>query len=144
MNSENLPAANFLVRVMLGSLFLMAGIWKVFDLGAAAHAEQFFVNGFTDTWIPVWLLTSLGYSIPYLELVAGATILIGFRTREALIALGVLLLVTTYGHALLEPLFDIAGHTFTRMALIIFLLLMPAGSDRLSADHLIASRHGRS
>lgn len=144
MNQENVPIATFLVRVLLGTLFTMAGFWKVFILSAATHADQYFVNGFADTWIPVWLLNALGYSIPYLELVAGAAILIGFRTREALIALGVLLLITTYGHALLEPLFNIAGHTFTRMALIIFLLLMPAGSDTWSADHWIASRRRKS
>ncbi len=118
----------------------MAGYWKVFVLTPASHAQQFFLEGFSDTWIPIWLLQILGYSIPFVELVAGLLICIGFRTREALIAVGILLIVTTYGHALQQPLFDIDGHTFTRLALIVFLLLSPVGNDRYSIDQWLLAR----
>ncbi len=138
--SDNWPIVNFIVRCILGLLFLMAGYWKVFVLTPAGHAQQFFVEGFSDTWIPTWLLQLFGYSIPFLELVAGLLICIGFKTREALIAVGLLLIVTTYGHALQQPLFDIDGHTFTRLALIVFLLLAPVGSDRYSIDQWFLAR----
>ncbi len=140
--SDNWPIVNFIVRWILGLLFLMAGYWKVFVLTPAGHAQQFFVEGFSDSWIPTWLLHLFGYSIPFLELVAGLLICIGFRTREALIAVGLLLILTTYGHALQQPLFDIDGHTFTRLALIVFLLLAPVGNDRYSIDHLLLARKG--
>ena len=130
----NWPISIFVVRWILGLLFLMAGYWKVFVLTIAQHAQRFFVEGFADHWIPEWLLLALGYSIPILEFVAGLLICLGLRTKEALIALGLLLIVTTYGHALQQPLFDIDGHTFTRLALIIFLLLAPLECDRYSAD----------
>ncbi len=138
--SDNWPIVNFIVRWILGLLFLMAGYWKVFVLTSAGHAQQFFVEGFSDSWIPTWLLQLFGYSIPFLELVTGLLICIGFKTREALIAVGLLLIVTTYGHALQQPLFHIDGHTFTRLALIVFLLLSPAGSDRYSIDHWLLAR----
>jgi thiosulfate dehydrogenase [quinone] large subunit len=138
--NNNWPIVNFIVRWILGLLFLMAGYWKVFVLTPASHAQQFFVEGFADTWIPTLLLQLFGYSIPFLELVAGLLICIGFRTREALIAVGLLLIVTTYGHALQQPLFDIDGHTFTRLVLIVFLLLAPFGSDRYSTDHWLQTR----
>ena len=138
--SNNWPIVNFIVRWILGLLFLMAGYWKVFVLTSANHAQQFFVEGFSESWIPGWLLQFFGYSIPFLELVAGLLICIGFRTREALIAVGLLLIVTTYGHALQQPLFDIDGHTFTRLALIVFLLLAPVGNDRYSIDHWLLTR----
>ncbi len=137
---DNWPIVNFIVRWILGLLFLMAGYWKVFVLTPAGHAQQFFVEGFSDSWIPTWLLQILGYSIPFLELVAGLLICIGFRTREALIAVGLLLILTTYGHSLQQPLFDIDGHTFTRLALIVFLLLAPLGNDRYSIDQLLLAR----
>lgn len=138
--NRNWPIANFIVRWILGLLFLMAGYWKVFVLTPGEHARKFFVEGFADSWIPEWLLNLLGLSIPVLELVAGLLLCIGLRTRAALIFVGLLLIVTTYGHALQQPLFDIAGHTFTRLALIIFLLLAPAGSDSFSVDHWLSSR----
>jgi uncharacterized membrane protein YphA (DoxX/SURF4 family) len=74
------------------------------------------------------------------ELAAGLLLCIGLRTREALIATGVLLIVTTYGHALQQPLFDIDGHTFTRLALIVFLLLAPRDSDMYSVDGWLLRR----
>jgi hypothetical protein len=64
----------------------------------------------------------------------------GLRTREALIAVGLLLIITTYGHALQQPLFDIDGHTFTRLALIVFLLLAPVGNDSYSIDQWLLDR----
>jgi uncharacterized membrane protein YphA (DoxX/SURF4 family) len=132
--NRNWPIVNFIVRWILGLLFLMAGYWKVFVLSPAAHAQQFFVESFADTWIPTWFLNVLGYGIPILELIAGLLLCIGLRTREALIVVGLLLIITTYGHALQQPLFDIDGHTFTRLALIIFLLIAPQGSDTYSVD----------
>jgi uncharacterized membrane protein YphA (DoxX/SURF4 family) len=126
--------AVFMCRWILGLLFTMAGWWKVFDLGAAEHARQFFVDGFAESWIPVWLLWGLGVFIPYLEVVAGLLILAGFKLRWALTAVGLLLIVTTYGHALQQPLFDIDGHTFTRLALIVFLLTIGTGQDRATID----------
>lgn len=134
----NWPIAIFIVRWILGVLFLMAGYWKVFVLTPAQHAQQYFVEGFADHWIPEWLLLAFGYSIPVVEFAAGILLCLGLRTREALIALGLLLIVTTYGHALQQPLFDIDGHTFTRLALIIFLLLAPQGYDKYSADNLLS------
>lgn len=130
------------VRGILGVLFLMAGWWKVFVLTPQAHAEQFFIGWFSDSWIPQWLLWALGLSIPVLELAAGIALLLGWRLRLTLAVLGGLLVVTTYGHALREPLFDIDGHTFTRLALIVFLLVAPGGADRLSLDHWLRRRRG--
>ena len=134
MTQAHYRPAYFIVRWILGTLFLVAGYWKVFVLGAGEHANQFFTLPYMDSWIPPWFLSFLGTVIPYWELAAGLLLVIGFRMREVLISLGVLLMFTTYGHALKEPLFDISGHTFTRLALIIFLLLMYEYKDRLSLD----------
>ncbi|GAB2188820.1 hypothetical protein MAH1_04270 [Sessilibacter sp. MAH1] len=139
----NWPYVNFIARTVVGLLFLMAGIWKVFTLTAAKHAEQFFVQGFTDHWIPTWLLNLLGYSIPYFELIVGALIVVGLQARYALIAAGLLLVITTYGHALQQPLFDIDGHTFTRLILIFIVLLAPVGSDKFSLDYAINQMRGK-
>ena len=136
----NVALAAFIVRWILGVVFVMAGYWKVFIQTPAVHTEQYFTGLFADRWIPEWLLWVLGMGIPFLELIAGILLCIGLRVREAATALGLLLIVTTYGHALLEPLFDIDGHTFTRLALIVFLLMLPAGADRITLDHWLSRR----
>lgn len=137
---SNKGIAFFVVRWVLGIIFLMAGWWKVFVLTTAEHTRLFFIEGFTDSWIPEWFLVLLGNGIPFLELLAGFLLCIGFRIREALAALGLLLIITTYGHALQDHLFNPDGHTFTRLVMIIFLLLMPALEDKLTIDYWIKAR----
>jgi len=139
MKANNWGLAGLVVRLQLGLLFLMAGWWKVFDLGASEHAQRFFVDGFSETWIPPWLLWPLGVTIPFIELAAGLLVIAGWRIRETLTVLGLLLAITTYGHALL---LDIDGHTFTRLALVVFLLVAPAAAHRYSLDHLLHGGDG--
>ena len=134
-------AALFVVRWIIGLLFFMAGYWKVFDWTPAGHVG-YFIESLGESWIPLWLLTVLGTVIPFWELLAGALLLVGYQVRTTLISLGVLLIMTTYGHALMEPLFDIDGHTFTRLALIVFLLVSPTDADRWSLDQWLIGRKG--
>lgn len=113
----------------------MAGVWKVFELGPIEHARRLFVVPYADTFLPAWALWASGTIIPLIELLAGALVLIGFRTREALIALGAVLVVVTFGHLLLEPLYEFHTHVIPRAALLLFVLVMPRAEDRFSIDH---------
>jgi putative oxidoreductase len=113
----------------------MAGWWKCFELTPVGHTRRFFLEAFADTWIPVALLWAIGLSIPVLELVAGGLVAVGFRTREALIVLGFILLIVTYGHTLTEPLFSIQGHILPRGLLVLAALALPAEEDCLSVDY---------
>lgn len=106
----------------------------MFTLTPKQHALQYFLARYHDSWIPDWLLWALGTSIPFLELAGGIMLCIGWRLRETATVLGGLLIVTTYGHALAEPLFDIDGHTFTRLVLLLFVLLAPTEANRFSVD----------
>jgi thiosulfate dehydrogenase (quinone) large subunit len=123
-------------RLVLGLIFFMAGIWKVFQLGPLEHARKYFLP-FADTFLPVWSLWLVGVSIPFVELVGGALLLIGLRVREALIALGTVLVIVTFGHLLHEPLFNFSGHVIPRLALLLFLLWCPRENDRFSLDILL-------
>ncbi|MCE2027813.1 DoxX family protein [Sessilibacter corallicola] len=136
----NWPIVHLMVRLILGLLFFMAGYWKVFILSVKTHTEKFFIEGFAEYWIPEWLLVTLGYGVPYFELITGFLIIVGLQLRAALIGVGFLLVMTTYGHTLQQPLFDIDGHTFTRLILIVFLLLAPLDANRYSLDFLLKRR----
>jgi uncharacterized membrane protein YphA (DoxX/SURF4 family) len=129
-------------RLMLGLIFFMAGWHKVFVMTPAVHASTFFTGPYADTWIPQALLWLTGVSIPILELVAGGLLLMGWRVREALLVLGAILLLVTYGHLLKEPLFSITGHIFPRSVLLAAIFLLPEKEDRLSLDTWLAGRKG--
>src|SRR6266436_1176958 len=92
-------------RLVLGLIFFMAGVWKVFSLGPLEHARKYFLP-FADTFLPVWSLWAVGVVIPLVELLAGALVIVGLRTREALVALGFVIAVVTFGHLLHEPLYE--------------------------------------
>ena len=126
-------------RLVLGLIFFMAGFWKVFSLGPLQHARKYFLP-FADTFLPVWSLWAVGVTIPLIELVAGALVIIGLRTREALVALGLVLAVVTFGHLLHEPLYEFHTHVIPRLALLLFVLLLPREDDRFSVDYLLHKR----
>jgi uncharacterized membrane protein YphA (DoxX/SURF4 family) len=132
--------ARMFARVMVGIIFFMAGYWKCFELTPMQHARGMFVEGFAHTWIPTVLLWALGLSIPVVELVAGGLLIIGFRTREALLAIGFILLIVTYGHTLLEPLYSIKDHILPRTILMLAAFLLPEEEDRLTVDSLLRRR----
>jgi uncharacterized membrane protein YphA (DoxX/SURF4 family) len=124
-------------RLVLGLIFFIAGFWKVFQLGPLEHARKYFLP-FADTFLPVWSLWLVGVTIPFVELLGGAFLLIGLRVRDALIALGGVLVIATFGHLLHEALFNFSGHVIPRLALLLFLLWCPREADWLSLDHLLA------
>lgn len=132
--------ARMFARVMVGILFFMAGWWKCFELTPMAHARGAFVEGFAETWIPALLLWGLGLAIPVVELVAGALLIVGWRTKEALITIGVVLLLVTYGHTLQEPLYSIKDHILPRGLLMLIALALPASEDKLTVDGWLASK----
>jgi uncharacterized membrane protein YphA (DoxX/SURF4 family) len=129
-------------RLVLGLIFFMAGVWKVFQLGPLEHARKLFLP-FADTFLPVWSLWLMGTLIPFVELIAGALVILGFRTREALVALGFVLAVVTFGHLLKEPLYEFHTHVIPRLALLLFILLLPREDDKFSVGHLLARRKSR-
>lgn len=130
-------------RVMVGILFFMAGWWKCFELTPVGHARRYFLDGYADTWIPIFLLWAVGLTIPVLELVAGGLLVVGFRTREALVTIGFILLVVTYGHTLKEPLFSITGHILPRGLLMLITFALPPSDDRLTLDAWLANKRDR-
>ncbi len=137
---DDIAVIRFFSRWMLAIIFTMAGFWKVFELTTSVHANNFFVAGYQDTWIPIWLLLMLGHLIPYWELTAGILLGVGYKSREVLISLAFLLLITTYGHALKEPLFDIDGITFTRLMLIFIAVGIASHKDYFTLELFLQKR----
>ena len=126
-------------RLVLGLIFFMAGVYKVFQLGPLEHARKYFLP-YADTFLPVWSLWATGVVIPFVELSAGGLVILGLRTREALVSLGFVLAIVTFGHLLKEPLYEFHTHVIPRLALLLFIFLLPREDDRFSLDYLLTRR----
>ena len=136
MRNLNRAWALLFARLILGLIFFMAGVMKVFQLGPIEHARKYFLP-FADTFLPAWSLWAVGIGIPFIELITGALIILGLRTRDALISLGCILVVVTFGHLLHDALFNFSGHVIPRLGLLLFVLWCPREDDRFSLDYLL-------
>ncbi len=139
---HNRAWAMLFARGVLGLIFFMAGVYKVFQLGPAGHVRRYFLP-YQDTFLPTWSLWFVGATIPFVELIAGGLVIVGWRTREALLSLGAVLVVVTFGHLLKQPLYPFHEHVIPRLVLLLFLLVMPDSADQLSLDHLLRTRRAR-
>ncbi|HZW87819.1 MAG TPA: DoxX family membrane protein [Myxococcaceae bacterium] len=137
--STSRALALLFARLVLGFIFFMAGVYKIFTLTPAGHVRKWFLP-YEDTFLPTWSLWAVGLAIPFVELVAGALLLVGWQRRSALVALGVVLVVVTFGHLLKEPLYPFHEHVIPRLALLVFLMFMPEADDPFSLDHVLERR----
>ena len=132
--TSRLPWAAFIARWILGLMFFMAGVWRVFQLGPVEHARRFFVEPYAETILPAPLLWATGFAVPWVELIGGALLLVGLWRTRALIVLGMLLVVIVFGHTLVEPIYSFSQHVMPRLILLLFLLAIPADADRWALD----------
>ena len=139
-NSPNRSWALLFARGVLGLIFFMAGIHKVFRMGALEHARILFAEPYAGTFPPAWSLWVTGTVIPFVELLGGALVILGLYTRQALVALGVVLVVVTFGHLLKEPFYEFHTHVIPRLALLLFILMLPREDDRYSVDYWLQAR----
>ena len=129
----------FFARTALGIMFLMQGTFKVFQIGALEHARRLFVEPYADTFLPAWSLWLTGTTIPFVEFICGALLLLGVRVRVAAIVLGFDLLVVTFGHLLAEPFFQLQTHVMPRLILVLVTLYI-SEDDRMALDYWLNRR----
>jgi uncharacterized membrane protein YphA (DoxX/SURF4 family) len=127
-------SALLLARLLLGVLFFMSGVHKIFLIGLMAGAESMFIEPYVDTFLPVWALWATGVTVPFVELIAGFLVILGLWRKPAYLALAGVLVLVMFGHTLLNPFFPFHHDVFPRAALLIFLLSMGLENDTLSVD----------
>ena len=131
----NLRAAGLLfIRCLLGLIFLMQGYGKVFTIGVG-HIYDMFFKPFETTFLPKWLITATAYYSSYAELICGAFLLIGLFRKYVLYLLALDLLLVSFGHGLMEPIWDLS-HVIPRAILLAPLFFLPQQWDKWNADSL--------
>jgi len=134
----NKKVAVLTMRLLLGFIFLMQGIGKVFSWGV----ENVYKSGFSDEKykiLPEFLLQATAYYTSYAELIGGFLLVIGFKRDWALYGLAVVLVVVTFGHGLASPIWDLSNVMYRAM-LLVALLLLPKEWDVYSVDGFLANK----
>ena len=124
----------FILRVLVGLIFLMQGFGKVFTWGLDNVYKGF--QPYEETFLPKFILVATAYLTSYLELIGGFLLIIGLFRNYTLYALGVVLLIVSFGHGLSSPIWDLS-HVFPRAILLIALLLLPEEWDKWQIEKTI-------
>lgn len=125
----------FIVRMLLGLIFLMQGYGKVFSWGMDnVYSGSFMV--YESTFLPKFILYFAAYFTSYVELIGGFLLVIGLFRNFALYALGAVLLIVSFGHGLSTPIWDLS-HVFFRAVFLTVLLLLPEEWDKWQFEKLI-------
>ena len=112
-------AAYLILRFGVGINFFLHGVVRF--TGDYSLFVKKVSEGFVDTIIPVPLATLFAWLIPPVELVTGAMLLLGVFTFEALLALGILMVILISGMVLQQEWATVSGqmvYLFTLYLLI--------------------------
>ncbi|HMC85962.1 MAG TPA: DoxX family protein [Chitinophagaceae bacterium] len=131
-------AGMFFIRTLLGIIFFMQGYGKFFMIGIHKVYESFF-KVFEDSFLPKWLIVSTAYYTSFVELAGGFLLIAGLFRIYAMYLLALDLLIVSFGHGLIEPIWDLS-HVIPRAILLSALFLLPSTWDRWNADEWIKNK----
>ncbi len=124
--------ATLLLRLLLGSLFLTAGLGKFGDL---AGFRQQIHSQFDNTIVGGPLLVVFAYALPFVEVLIGALLLLGLQTRPVLVLTGFTLLVLFFG-MVVKSNYQTAAQNALYLLIAVY-ALRNAKDNQFSVDRLI-------
>jgi thiosulfate dehydrogenase [quinone] large subunit len=128
-----------LLRIVVGLNLMMHGLSRML-IGPGVFASKL-VGQFAHAPLPVWSIWSFGMVLPAVEALLGLLLLIGLRTRAALVAGSLLIMVLTFGSGLVQD-WPAAGLQLT-YALIYSVLLFLLRYNGWSVDAWMARQNFR-
>lgn len=140
LSDHALHAVLLLNRIALGLFFLLAGVAKVRG-GVGEFVEKGF-RGLQPDWLPNVIATPYAYSIPYLEIVLGATLMLGLLGRLSALLIAGMIASFTVALVVKSGSFEHGSGPFSPNFLMIALglLLTMTGAGRFSIDALMGRR----
>ena len=110
LDKDDQRLAYALLRIVVGLNLLMHGVSRM--LAGPGTFAAHMVGQFAHAPLPVWSVWSFGMVLPAIEALLGLLLLIGLRTRAALVAASLLIMVLTFGSGLLQE-WSIVGTQLT-------------------------------
>lgn len=139
LEKDDQRLAYALLRIVVGLNLMMHGVSRML-IGPGVFASKL-VGQFAHAPLPVWSIWSFGMVLPAVEALLGLLLLIGLRTRAALVAGSLLIMVLTFGSALVQD-WPAAGLQLT-YALIYSVLLFLLRYNGWSVDAWMARQNFR-
>jgi len=117
-------------RLFMGLNMLMHGAVRL----GSNYGEflQWAQNLFAESWLPVWLVTLEARLIPGVEIAIGVLLLLGYKTRWAVVAAVGLLATLLFGMILLQDWEIVSRHLI--YALCFYVLLHNLEFNEVSLD----------
>lgn len=135
MTWYNETIAVFIARVILGVLFFAQGYDKVFRVKIEGVISAF-AQPVYNKRIPRFLLVLIAYYTSYVELIGGLLLILGLAKEYVMAFLGLDLIFVAIAFSIIKPMWDMQ-YFFPRLVLLLFLVIVPFGWDRLSVDYLL-------
>jgi putative oxidoreductase len=127
-------AGALVARVFLGLLFFFQGYDAVFKIKIRG-VMQTIKEPLSKMGVPHFLILTGAWFTSYIELIGGAVLILGFAKYCALYLLGVDLIIASIAFGITKPMWDMQ-YAFPRLALLIFLLVIPSSWDVVSVDNI--------
>jgi uncharacterized membrane protein YphA (DoxX/SURF4 family) len=126
------------VRIFIGMICFRQGLYILMQDGSSIKfAENNYVKPFETSFIPKFLLWFMGVINPFVLLIGGVFVTIGFKTKWAAFALALFLLSIAFGHLLGDPFEttgDISMYGFNNLAFVLFVLWLENDTNRYCLD----------
>ncbi|NJO46999.1 MAG: DoxX family protein [Oscillatoriales cyanobacterium RM2_1_1] len=130
LRQGDIALAYALLRIVFGINFFVHGLVRIGNIPGFVQGQ---IDLYQEIAIPSFLLAGPAFLIPIVELIVGFLLILGLKTRIALIAGFLLMMPLMFGVCLLQK-WDVAGSQLT-YCLIYFILLAAHQYDLISLDH---------
>ena len=119
-----------IMRLAIATLLGAAAVSKF--TGGLNRVVGYFQDVFSETWLPLILVTLHARIVPFAELIICVWLVIGWRLRAAWVVAGLFLISLAFGMVVAAK-YDTAAHNYVYVALCCIGIYFSAG-DRWSVD----------
>ncbi|MDN3693124.1 DoxX family protein [Chryseobacterium tructae] len=95
----NKKTSYFFLRLSMGINFFGHGLVRLTKL---QDFTEGMVKGFEKSWLPLFFVQIFGTALPFLEFIIGLMLIIGFKTRIAVVAGASLIILLLFGSSTIE------------------------------------------
>ncbi len=121
--------AFFVARITIGVNFLVHGLVRIPKLSKFAEGMT---KEFSETYLPEIVVLPFAYMLPFIELILGVLLVLGWKTKFASVAGGILIAVLLFGMAIQEDWGGVGN--LMVYAIFFFLLIKNLEFNRIAID----------